>query len=180
MIDEELAPPMVHKEVCDRSKAYYLSAAGHSQLCRIAFDNFLKDIVGKESNAVWIAFTNNICFALEASLKSFLCLKGIDEKKLSSREYGHNLLKLYNVAIDNDLRDLNIVFREEDLSTVLGEIIQLFGKDYASFNYRYIEKTIVTTISQNSIEMVLACIDYLNEYLNEEIKVRTKKKAESK
>lgn len=179
MIDEELASPMVHKEVNDRSKAYYLSAAGHSQLCRIAFDNFLKGVVGKESNAVWIAFTNNICFALEASLKSFLCLKGIDEKKLSGREYGHNLLKLYNVAIDNGLSDLNVIFHEKDLCAVIGEIIQLFGEDYASFNYRYIEKTIVTTISQSSIEMVLACIDYLNEYLDEEIKVRTKKKAES-
>jgi hypothetical protein len=43
--------------------------------------------------------------AMELYLKAFLRLKGFDEKHLSSRELGHNLVALANLVADSFLAD---------------------------------------------------------------------------
>ncbi|MBS0981008.1 hypothetical protein [Acetobacter thailandicus] len=151
-----------------RARGYFLSSFGHTQLCWVAFSDRLEKLVGQEKNSVWIALLNNMCFALEVGLKSFLCLKNIDEKTLSSRKYGHNLEVLYDEAMKYGLSQLNVVLKEKEFCDSLEKIVDLFGKDYASFNYRYIEEEKLSMISKDSIGVVLNFLLKLNEYLDSE------------
>lgn len=136
---------------------FYQTGIGHCNCAVIIFERIKKSL--NRTDCTWIALFHIIGFTMESALKSYLHAHGIEKKAL--KKFGHRLDHLYENAQSFGLEQEGIQRGQPELSKSIGVYINEFGKDYHTFNYRYIENDMSVLNTNEGIDTVLRCLEFL-------------------
>lgn len=119
------------------ARAYYMSGMGHCNAANIIHHSLIQ-LNTPRTDSTWISLQSILGFAAENALKAYLATAGVSRDELASRNYGHDLRRLYDEAVSRALEQEGARVDQPELSSAIGRFIDLCGADYLSFNYRYI------------------------------------------
>ena len=130
------------KEMPNDPTLPYGTAKGYVQSAYVLMASPLRYQVPNDTT-FYLSFHMLCGFAAELYLKSFLMHKGFTEAQVRTKELGHNLGKLYELAVAHGLS-----------ASGTDELIKLLGEHHKNFGFRYLKpssiyqtKNLVTVFS---------------------------------
>jgi hypothetical protein len=139
------------------AKDFFKAADGHRRAVELLIDHEFRSDGSRDS--VFFAIYNVLGFAVELYLKAFLAKSGMADSELWTRQYGHDLQRLFEEA---KKRGFDVRLPE------MVAIVDLLSAGHGSYGYRYVHDGSDLTYFQ-SLPLVLLVLRDVHASMQSEL-----------